>query len=761
MLSLFGFRKTQKQEKNTKESSTETIDSITNFSDLPSENLPLTDSVYPPADAPMSAISAEDVMRTQAALIRELMTAVSMIDEEKNKFLFPVIKNLAAFVHLLPASQSHHHNGRGGLFRHSLETALFAVNIAKNRILEVNANPVDIYHNKSRWYLAIAIAGLLHDAGKCLTDITVTSLGGTSTWLPTVEPLSSWLKKNEIKDFFCSWNLNRINKQHECAGSIVYSLLVPVETRQYLEESHSTKLKNELYESLAGIKREGAEIASTIIKADSASTKKDISRQLREGFHPGVNAPIVVWLEKIMQQLVDKKVWKTNVVDSPLWVTEKGIFLVWHRATKDIERAVNEGNFPSIPRDSKIWQDKLQESSLVENRVIEEKDGDVPVQLTNWRILPLPELEYDHKNKNENTASNNLNFLTAMKLADDTLLFANGGKPAPVTVFIEGDSLTPEEESLWLSTTNLPLSSFVTQALPTHIQAPLIDDEEIQKAVIEHDFYEIKDEETGEITFEESEKREIVFEFDPDQEAYGFYTDPSPYPDVQIDHILAEIASDQEAQAPNNQSGPSVATNVSKPPKNIPEPLKKDNALRVEPKPITNPKVSEDELLSPSQLQARNRKNQKQMQQQQKQLKLPVKSDQSSNSSQRQTRVSPKPAHAKDEKEAVPSEPTDLTKQKTKPQKLSVKDEHRIVASIFNQVKEQLQIGYGDLLEAVLYRDDCIFSSTAPIERALDEHEINFGRFIEKLERTQKEPILHIDDKRAFVFLERKTIRTD
>jgi conjugal transfer pilus assembly protein TraI len=32
---------------------------------------------------------------------------------------------LAAFVHLLPASQAHHHRGAGGMLRHSLEVALF------------------------------------------------------------------------------------------------------------------------------------------------------------------------------------------------------------------------------------------------------------------------------------------------------------------------------------------------------------------------------------------------------------------------------------------------------------------------------------------------------------------------------------------------------------------------------------------------------------------------------------------------------------
>ncbi|KAA3419555.1 TraI domain-containing protein, partial [Streptococcus pneumoniae] len=33
----------------------------------------------------------------------------------------------ARFAHLLPASQSHHHRGAGGLLRHSLEVGLWAL----------------------------------------------------------------------------------------------------------------------------------------------------------------------------------------------------------------------------------------------------------------------------------------------------------------------------------------------------------------------------------------------------------------------------------------------------------------------------------------------------------------------------------------------------------------------------------------------------------------------------------------------------------
>ena len=217
MWPFFRQKQTQTSPKDSlSERKTEGIDSFLSLRDSA-----LTDNVYPPPDAPLSALGTDALLLSQSKLIKDLMWAVTMDLQDKDRYLLPIIKNVAAFVHLLPASQSHHHNGRGGLFRHCLETAFYAVNIAKNRLLDVNAHPDDTYHNQSRWFLAIAIAGLLHDVGKCLTDMTVSSPNTESVWLPTVESLSAWLERLQIRHYYCAWNLNRSHRQHECATAVV------------------------------------------------------------------------------------------------------------------------------------------------------------------------------------------------------------------------------------------------------------------------------------------------------------------------------------------------------------------------------------------------------------------------------------------------------------------------------------------------------------------------------------------------------------
>ena len=48
--------------------------------------------------------------------------ALSLPDDLDQTIVAPVIARYVAFSHLLPASESHHHRGAGGLFRHGLES---------------------------------------------------------------------------------------------------------------------------------------------------------------------------------------------------------------------------------------------------------------------------------------------------------------------------------------------------------------------------------------------------------------------------------------------------------------------------------------------------------------------------------------------------------------------------------------------------------------------------------------------------------------
>lgn len=77
---------------------------------------------YPPFLKELPAASPEDLQSTQDELIAKLRQILGFNQLEFQRLIQPCIDHLAAYVHLLPASE-HHHSGPCGLLRHSLEVA--------------------------------------------------------------------------------------------------------------------------------------------------------------------------------------------------------------------------------------------------------------------------------------------------------------------------------------------------------------------------------------------------------------------------------------------------------------------------------------------------------------------------------------------------------------------------------------------------------------------------------------------------------------
>ena len=80
---------------------------------------------YPPFAKGLPVAPIDKVVETQRDLVERIRNALGFTREQHEKLLLPVIKRYAEFVHLLPASEAHHHRGAGGLFRHGLEVAFW------------------------------------------------------------------------------------------------------------------------------------------------------------------------------------------------------------------------------------------------------------------------------------------------------------------------------------------------------------------------------------------------------------------------------------------------------------------------------------------------------------------------------------------------------------------------------------------------------------------------------------------------------------
>ncbi len=99
-------------------------------------------------------------------------------------FVQPVIARYAAFVHLIPASETHHHRGAGGLYRHGLEAAFHAARASRGVMVGLDRPRTEQRRLEPRLRVAAALGGLLHDAGKAIHDVSATDRDGRCTWSP-------------------------------------------------------------------------------------------------------------------------------------------------------------------------------------------------------------------------------------------------------------------------------------------------------------------------------------------------------------------------------------------------------------------------------------------------------------------------------------------------------------------------------------------------------------------------------------------------
>lgn len=163
---------------------------------------------YPPFLKGLPLPPLDRLIATQADLIARLRRELALGDDEDDgserwaTYIAPVIHRYAAFVHLIPASEVHHHRGAGGLYRHGLEVAFHAARASRGVMVGLDRPRVEQRRLEPRLRAAAALGGLLHDSGKALVDVAATDRDGHTTWSPIDEDLADWATRHGLERYF-------------------------------------------------------------------------------------------------------------------------------------------------------------------------------------------------------------------------------------------------------------------------------------------------------------------------------------------------------------------------------------------------------------------------------------------------------------------------------------------------------------------------------------------------------------------------------
>jgi conjugal transfer pilus assembly protein TraI len=341
----------------------------------PEEEIPR----YPPFMKGLPAAPVERILASQAELIQAIEQALALPDELYQSVVLPVIARYAAFSHLLPASESHHHRGAGGLFRHGLEVAHWATLSSQGCLFATHATPRERKTLELRWRLAVCFAGLLHDIGKPVSDIAVVDRQGLYTWNPCDENLTDWAERYQIDRYFLRWRENR-HKRHEQFSALVMERVLTKASRSYILEP-GPDIMQAMLETIHGLNR-GAKLSELVIAADC----KSVERDLKAHYHShdlAMGMPVEKYLFDAMRRLVKSGQWRVNEKGARLWRFQEGIHIVWRMGAQDIVAILIKDKVPGIPRDEDTLADILIERGFAIAKVA--SDGR---QYRYWRMQP-------------------------------------------------------------------------------------------------------------------------------------------------------------------------------------------------------------------------------------------------------------------------------------------------------------------------------------------------------------------------------------
>ncbi|WP_347988617.1 MobH family relaxase [Methylomonas sp. AM2-LC] len=333
---------------------------------------------YPPFMKGLPAAPVNRILSTQTELIKSIEQALALPDDLYQAIALPVIGRYAAYSHLLPASESHHHRGAGGLFRHGLEVAHWATLASQGCLFATQATPKERKALEPRWRLAVCFAGLLHDIGKPVSDMAVVDQLGHHTWNPCDENLTDWAEQNKIDRYFLRWRENR-HKRHEQFSALVIERVLTRKSRTYILEP-GPDIMQAMLETIHGLDR-GAKLYELVIEADRKSVERDLKAHYH-GLDSAMGMPVEKYLFDAMRRLIKSGQWTANESGARVWRFQEGLHIVWRLAVKEILGMLDKDHIPGIPRDEDTLADILIERGLAIPKI--SKGG----QYRYWRMQP-------------------------------------------------------------------------------------------------------------------------------------------------------------------------------------------------------------------------------------------------------------------------------------------------------------------------------------------------------------------------------------
>lgn len=374
---------------------------------------------YPPSLQGLPAVRPARLLQDQRELLERIRLTSGVGDALWARWYAPVIDKYVAHVHLLPASQSHHHRGMGGLLRHGLEVAFQSLRLLDTVLVGGGETASARRAALPRWQYAAFLAGLLHDVAKPITDMEVKDRDGQA-WSPFAQSLGDWLVGKDR--YYLQWRAGRRDK-HILMTAFVAPRFIGADGLAWMAGDDAGDILQLLAESLTGLEYGTNKLRDIATQADAWSVQKDVallgtSATPAEG---DLGIPVERYIIEMLRRLCSEGRFGVNKVGGEVWCIDNTLYLVWPKAGIAAIEALKRDRMPAIPGDPDRVAQILIERGLA-----------VPAAQGPYHRL-MPEALRDPSGREV--------FLRVLRLREPALLI----DPPPMSVPGRIDEGTPEE----------------------------------------------------------------------------------------------------------------------------------------------------------------------------------------------------------------------------------------------------------------------------------------------------------------------------
>ncbi len=282
-----------------------------------------------------------------------------------DELFLEVLRRFIAYVHMVPASEDHHHKYTGGLLTHSIEASIEALRWSKELKCQITHMADQDAQIKPILDYAAWLGCLLHDIGKIMRDVSVDAVevihpltkrpipltNPIVSWYPQKESLTAWAKNNHISAYSVTWIRNRTHNRHNIdSAQILAPLLQGTFAMDYLLSSPiKQELYSELVRCLSGYTQHKGHLSDCIRMGDSVSTNRALQIQ-----YDAVRGHRRVSTATKLYQCINhaRKDWEWNRPKSHGWVIGNEAYIRWSAAFDSIVNASMDLQY-GLPTDTR------------------------------------------------------------------------------------------------------------------------------------------------------------------------------------------------------------------------------------------------------------------------------------------------------------------------------------------------------------------------------------------------------------------------